>query len=191
MFFNLQRDDTYPDVWYDDSVDHFKSIICPIEPLHQRGERSAYTLSVVLKSPKIGDFISTVYSDWLITDKVAEVFQQQELTGYELRPVDVRNKVLPFRLWELFITGKGGKADTTSGIYTKRKCETCGSTVYSAVKKGVGIVVDKTQWDGSDFFAVTEYPKFALVNEKVKKIVRENRFTGVKFIPSDELGWDE
>lgn len=194
MFYVLRRDDRYPDVWYsdNDAFDPFISIKCPKYPGHQRGERDInVNLWIDIKKPMMGDFVSTVYSDWLITDRVVEIFKEHSLTGYELHPVKVCNKKLDFNLWELIITGKAGKAHPDSGIYVKEHCEYCGSTIYSPIKKGIGIIVDEAHWDESDFFTITEYYKYVLITEKVKKIIEENNLKGVRVASPSELGIDE
>jgi len=194
MFYELEKDDRYPDVWYSESddFDPFISIKCPKYPGHQRGERDInVNLWIDIKKPKLGDFVSTVYSDWLITDRVAEIFKAHNLTGYELHPVKVCNKKLDFNLWELIITGSAGRAHPSSGIYVKEHCEYCGSTIYSPIKKGIGIIVDESHWDGSDFFTIIEYYKYILITEKVKKIIEENNLKGVRVVSPSELGIDE
>jgi hypothetical protein len=193
MFYELERDYRYPDVWYNDSdaFDPFISVKCPKYPGHQRGKRDInVNLWIDIKSRKIGDFVSTVYSDWLITDRVAEIFKAHNLTGYRLQPVKVCNKKLDFNLWELVITGSAGRAHPDSGIYVKEYCEYCGSTVYSPIKKGVGIIVDEEHWDGSDFFTIIEYYKYVLITEKVKKIIEDNNLKGVRLVLPSELGRD-
>jgi hypothetical protein len=194
MFYELEKDDRYPDVWYSDSdkFDPFISIKCPKYPGHQRGKRDInVNLWIDIKSPKMGDFVSTVYSDWLITDHVAEIFKTHNLTGCKLHPVKVCNKNLDFNLWELVITGNAGKAHPDSDIYVKEHCEYCGSTIYSPIKKGIGIIVNEDSWDGSDFFTITEYYKYILITEKVKKIIEENNLKGVRVVSPSELGTDE
>ncbi|ACV61102.1 hypothetical protein Dtox_0142 [Desulfofarcimen acetoxidans DSM 771] len=194
MFYELEKDDKYPSVWYSDSddFDPFISIKCPKYPGHQRGVRDInVNLWIDIKKPKMGDFVSTVYSDWLITDHVAEIFKANNLTGYRLQPVKVCNKKLDFNLWELIITGSAGKAHPDSGIYVKEHCEYCGSMIYSPIKKGIGIIVDEARWDGSDFFTITEYYKYVFITEKVKKIIEENNLRGVRLVWPSELGFDE
>ena len=84
MFYNFRRAKGYEDVWlnskYDD--DYSEIIYCPRYPGHQRGHRTAWSLHVEFKSNKKADVYKTVYSDWLITEKVAEVFAGAKLTGY-------------------------------------------------------------------------------------------------------------
>jgi hypothetical protein len=193
MFYVLRRNDRYPDVWYNDSdeFDPFTLVKCPKDPDHQRGERDQnVNLWIDIKKPKIGDFVPTVYSDWLITDRTAEIFKTHNLTGYKLQSVKVCNKKLDFNLWELVVTGSAGRAHPDSELRLIRHCEYCGSTKYTQIKKGVGIIVDEKNWDGSDFFTIVEYYKFILITEKVKKIIDEYNLKGVKVILPSELGFD-
>jgi len=180
IFYKFEKNYKYSEVWYNDKIDHFIGIICPKHDGHRRCGRNAnMNLSIEIKKKKFGDFISTVYSDWLITDKVVKMFQKHNLKGYEIKPVDVCNMTLPFNLWEFIVTGKGGEAHPYSGIVKTYHCKYCNRTKYRAFKNGTGIVVDESNWDGSDFFTITAYPKFVLVNEKVKSIIEENDFKGV------------
>jgi len=135
----------------------------------------------------MGNFVSTVYSDWLITEKVARVFEENKLTGYKLREVDVGGLEINTKLWELVVTGKGGEAHPKSKIKRKYYCKHCGHMIYSALRTGIGIIVDEKNWDGSDFFTITAYPNYALINERVKQIIEENNLKGVFFTPTNEL----
>jgi len=194
MFFELEKDHKYPEVWYNDNeeYDPFVTVICPQHAGHQRGRRDFnISLWIDIKKPKLGDFISTVYSDWLITDRVAEIFSSYKLSGYRLQSVKVCNKKLDFNLWELVITSSVGKAHRDAGIKLKDYCEYCGAVKYTPIKKGVGIIVDEENWDGSDFFTITEYWKYVLVTERVKKIIVENNLKGVVLVKLNEIGWDE
>lgn len=191
-FYKLVWDEKYSDVWYNDKIDHFIGITCPIHDGHQRGTRNKdMNLSIKIQNKKFGDLISTVYSDWLITDKVAEIFSKNVLTGYELKSVDVCNRTLPIKLWELVITGQGGEAHPNSGIVKTYHCEHCNYKKYRAFQNGVGIIVDESNWDGSDFFTITAYPKFILISENVKSIIEKNDLNGVLLVPTTELTRDE
>jgi len=188
MFYKLMKDERYTSVWYNDTIDHFIGIKCPVYDGHQRGTRNKdMNLSIEVKRKKLGDFVSTVYSDWLINDNVVELFQKNNLTGYKLKPVNVCNMELAYNLWELVVIGKGGEAHPDSGIVKTYQCEYCNNVNYRAFKNGIGIIVDENNWDGSDFFTITAYPKFVLVNEKVKSIIENNKLKGVKLILSTDL----
>jgi len=170
-----------------------ETIRCPIYPGHQRAGRRIGDLSVVLQSKKVGDFVWTWYSDCLITEKVLHLFQQAGLTGFIVKPVQIKPETekgeklttIP-KLQELVVTGKGGDADLDSGIHLIYTCPHCNLIEYSSFRNG--IIVDEQAWDGSDFFTVTGY-QFILVTEKVKELMIEHRLTNCALIPSQNLEW--
>jgi len=177
-----------------DSV-KLESIICPLYPGHRRAGRRLTDLTIILPSPRVGDFVWTWYSDCLITDWVLELFQRAGFTGFEVRPVTVERvkrlgkeglEDIP-RLWELVVTGRGGDARPESGIRVIYRCEACGLVEYSSYRNG--ILVDEDQWDGSDFFTVNGYPKFILVTERVKDLIIAHRLTNCALIPAEKLRW--
>jgi hypothetical protein len=179
-----------------DSV-KLESIICPVHPGHRRAGRRLTDLTIILPSPRVGDFVWTWYSDCLITDWVLELFQRAGFTGFEVRPVTVERvkrlgkeglEDIP-RLWELVVTGRGGDARPESGIRVIYRCEACGLVEYSSYRNG--ILVDEDQWDGSDFFTVNGYPKHILVTERVKDLVIAHRLTNCALIPAEKLRWPE
>ncbi|MDA8215416.1 MAG: hypothetical protein M0Z64_09105 [Nitrospiraceae bacterium] len=178
--------------WADDV--ELESITCPVYPGHQRGGKRIGELKIILSSAKIGDFVWTWYSDCLITDRVYKLFKEAGFTGFKVFPVTVKKikrkaknveEGIP-RLWELVVTGKGGNAHPDSGIRMFYKCDACGLIKYSSFRNG--IIVNKSEWDGSDFFAVNGY-SFILVTERVKQFIIEHKFTNCALIPSHELQW--
>lgn len=182
--------------WAEDMVE-LESIVCPIDPGHQRAGKRLSDLTIVLPSPEVGDFVWTWLSDCLITDRVLWLFRQAGLTGFEVRPVVVEKvKRLDKRrleeiptLWELVVTGKGGDARPESGIRVIHRCEACGLVKYSSYQNG--ILVDEAQWDGSDFFTVNGYPKHILVTERVKDLIVTHRLTNCVLIPAEALRWPD
>jgi len=172
-----------------------EQVICPVRPGHRRPGKRVGELVIVLPSPKTGDFAWTWYSDCLITDRVLNLFRQAGLTGFQDLPVKVEkvkkqrgsDGVLAPVLWELSVTGKGGDACPESGIRVIETCEACNLIRYSSYRNG--IIVDKEQWDGSDFFTVNGYPRFILVTERVRDLVTRNGLTNCMLIPSRKLRW--
>jgi hypothetical protein len=134
----------------------------------------------------MGDFVSTVFSDWLITDMIADLFEKQRLTGYKLREVDISNKVLPFKLWEIVVIGRAN-IHSDSGMKVIYQCEHCGLVMHGASNESTGIIIDKKTWDGSDFFELEESRRVVFVTEKVKKVIDDHKLTGVLLVPSTEL----
>jgi len=154
-------------------------------------------LTIVLPSPKVGDFVWTWYNDCIVTDGTLSLFRQAGFTGFEARPVIVekikrlsrkrREEVTIPPLWELLIAGKGGDADPESGIHIIDQIEDRGISLYSSFRNG--IIVDETNWDGSDFFIVNGYPKYILVTEQVKEFIVGHQLTNCALIPSHKLEW--
>lgn len=174
-----------------------KGIVCPVDPGHRRSGGRIGNLTIVLPSPRVGDFVWTWYSECLVTERVLTLFQEAGLTGFEAKLVVVEKvkrvkKGQPVtipRLWELVITGKGGDAHPDSGIRLIYACEACGLTEYSSYQNG--IIVDEREWDGSDFFTVTGYPRLILVTERVKDLIVANQLTNCVLIPSHRMWWPE
>jgi hypothetical protein len=132
-------------------------------------------------------------SDVVITDHALGVLRGAGLTGFEVRPVKiaglpsgVRKPDLP-RLWEFVVTGEGGLAHKASGIVEILKCDGCGLVRYSAFEHG--ILVDELTYDGSDFFTVTEYPKYVLVSARAKAAIEQARLSNVRLVDSSQLEW--
>jgi len=187
LFYELcYNDKKYKDIDYADETD-WESIKCPKFDGHQRNGNRIGQLRIKISNRKYGDFLWTFLSEWLLNEKVVEVFTQNKITGYELKPVEIVKGKAQFNLWEFVIIGKGGEAKKESGIYLKQECQYCGLKVYSAYENG--IIVDEKNWDGSDIFTVVGYSRYILVTEKVKELIKKHKLTGVYFLPSNELKW--
>jgi len=154
-------------------------------------------LTIILPSPRVGDFVWTWYSDCIVTERALSLFREAGFTGFEPRPVIVekikglsrkrREEVIVPPLWELPITGKGGDAAPESGIYVLYEIGDTGAFSYSSFRNG--IIVDATNWDGSDFFTINGYPKYILVTERVKEFIINHELTNCALIPSHKLLW--
>ncbi len=53
------------------------------------------------------------------------------------------------------------------------------------------IIVDENNWDGSDIFTITGYPRYYLISERLKELIKKHKLTGVKLIPTYELKWPD
>jgi len=90
-------------------------------------------------------------------------------------------------LRELIITGKGGEPHPDCGMFLKYKCNHCNRTIYTGFSNETGLIVDESNWDGSDFFTVYPLPLFYLVTENVKKVIESHNLKGIKLIKSTDL----
>ena len=153
-------------------------------------------LRIILTSHKIGDFVWTWYSDCIVTDGVLNLFREAGFTGFQPRPVVIekikrlnrkqREEIFIPPLWELVIKGKGGDAAPESGIHVIDRDED-GDLRYSSFRNG--IIVDESNWDGSDFFTVNGYPRYILVTERVKDLIISHQLTNCAIVPSHKLEW--
>lgn len=195
MFYRLYDDEKYLRAEWADEMDFEKSFPCPVDPHGHppMGGKRMERLIIDLPSSNIGDFIWTWLGECIITDKVAGLFKEVGFTGYELRPVTVKNvkrmgkesNPIP-QLWEMIITGWAGMAPPESGIKLIMSCNTCGMLRYSGLTNPSALI-NSSQWDGSDFFIVWPMPAFIFVPQKVKDFVEEKRLTGCQFIPVEKL----
>lgn len=168
----------------------WESIKCPVNPKHQRAGNRITELRIELPSSKVSHFMKTLLSDWIITDEVAELFKEAGFTGYLLKPVILDkvkkgNKEDAPPLWELIIIGKGGTAHPKSEIRLKYRCDACDHEIYTGF--GKGFFIDESQWDGSDFFTVWPLPKYIIVTERVKDLIKKYKLKNCELIPTEKL----
>jgi hypothetical protein len=171
----------------------WESIRCSADPDHQRAGRRVTVLKLDVVSSKVADFSRTMLSDVVITDHALEVLRSAKLTGFSIQqavasalPGRLEDSGLP-TLWEFVVTGRGGPAHKDSRIVELRRCDECGLVEFSAFYGG--IIVNESTYDGSDFFVVSEYPKYILVSERAKSVIEKHGLTNIGFVESSRLKW--
>ncbi|MCL2074308.1 MAG: tetratricopeptide repeat protein [Marinilabiliaceae bacterium] len=181
MFYRLDQDDRYPHAEYNDKKVYFESVNCPVFEDHARGKSKNDGLSIVIKRKKIGDLYTTCFYDWMLTDDTAKIFKDAGLTGYTLREVDVSNQKLPYKLWEVVVTGKA-KVHLDQGIKEVYHCKFCDYSYHGPGPdyKENGLIIDTDSWDGSDFFKLDVIGGI-FITEKVKKVIEDNKLKGAGF----------
>jgi hypothetical protein len=192
-FYKLQDDERFPDAEWDVARIDMTTVTCPLSRGHQRASGRLNDLTIILPSIKIGDFSWTVFSECIVTDRVAKLFRQEALTGYRLSPVHVSgirakgsNVGQVPQLWELQLNGWAGIAGPESGIVLRSACEGCGHLVYSTYTDASQLI-DPKNWDGSDFFMVWPLPRYVFVTERVRDVVLGEGLSGSELIPVQEL----
>jgi hypothetical protein len=170
----------------------WEGVICPISEGHRRAGKRITPLTLEIIRPKQVDFSWTFLSDVVISERALSVLRAANITGFEVKPVKLvvptkarfRHLNMP-ELWELVVTGSGGPAHSDSRIELADACAACGYRRYA--HHGDGIVVDEANWDGSDIFVVKEYTKYVLVTERTKEVIKRNKLTNVRFVPSHQI----
>jgi len=185
-FYRLSKDFNYNDVDYAEDTD-WEGIVCSKYDDHQRAGKRIGKLRIDMPSKKVGDFLWTsLLSELIITDKVADILIENKVTGYTLKKAEVSNKELPYKLWEFYVTGWAGIAPKSSGIHLKESCKYCGHLIYSGFDKPE-YLIDEKQWDGSDIFMVWPLPKFIFITEKVANLIKKEQLIGVQILSLNEL----
>lgn len=194
-------------VEWDESMG-FEQIVCAADPDHRYSGKRLTDLSVLLTSKRVKDFLWTWFSECLIQDHVLRLFQDEGLTGFEVRPVQARMKVKARRrdpcevnpglsaseaaeveipkLWELVVIGWGGVAPEESGIRSTEARDAGGHRLYTFFDDPSRII-DENQWDGSDFFMVWPMPKYIFVTDRVAKLIRKHKLTGARLQAPETL----
>jgi len=175
--------------WSDKDIES-KSIVCPVNDGHQRSSGRLNNLTVIIEDGDAFkyDFIWTWYSEPMINERVAKILKDEDLTGYELKPVTIKKvkknnpKKIP-QYQELNVTGKAGVHPDT-GLIVVERCDACKHVDYRGWKNK--LIIDEKKWDGSDFFHLDPYPGGIFVSERVKEVFEKHKVTGVKFTPSEE-----
>jgi hypothetical protein len=171
--------------WAED-MDHLETIECPIDSGHRRPGRRMPNLSVTLPGNTVRDFVWTWGSSCLFTDRVLSMFTARGFAGFTTKPVKAvfrRCKDSPPKLWELVVTGWAGMAPPESGIKLRMNCPGCGQIYYSSWTD-FSKLIDRSQWDGADFFMVWPLPKFIFITGRVAAFIREQKFTGALILPT-------
>jgi hypothetical protein len=175
------------------SANDWESIACEKHPEHQRAGPRITELFLDILSWNVVDFSRTMLSDIVITNHALNVLRAARLTGFEVRPTQIKELPRGVKssalqsLWELVVTGKGGPAHKASGIVRLQECDECGLVRYSAFEHG--ILVDESTYDGSDFFSISEYPKYVLVSSRARAAMEQARLTNVGFVQSSLVTW--
>ncbi len=174
---------------------NWEAIACSKDTDHQRAGRRLTDLFLDVLSWNVVDFSRTMLSDVVITEHALEVLRNARLTGFAVNaarissaPTGVDRSQLR-QLWEFVVTGKGGAAHKDSGILELGRCDACGLVTFSAFENG--ILINSDTYDGSDFFTVTEYPKYILASLRAKSVVENSRLSNIEFVDSSQLRWPE
>jgi len=168
--------------WPSGEKPEFQKVFCTVKPVDHLGVRDRITtpISAVLANLEPHDFVWTWLSEVLVQKRVLETFGKYGFSGYEAIPAKARFKsraMRPSEFWELAIRGSAGVASPESGIRVLHTCPGCGLTDYSGATAPAK-VVDKSRWDGSDFFKVEPVSGWIFVTNRVVEVLQANAFTG-------------
>jgi Protein of unknown function (Gmx_para_CXXCG) len=158
---------------------------CPADSGHNSAGARLGDLYLLSPTPPLLDVDWTWDSECVVRDDILRAFTAERFTGFQARPVHIRkqlsdDKTVPL-LWEIQVSGWAGMARPESGIRRIERCAICGRQTYTGFSDP-DLLVDETQWDGSDLFMVWPMPRYIFVTERVAAFIRSNELTGVETI---------
>jgi hypothetical protein len=167
----------------------YEQVRCPVNPGHVFRRKKFGQLWVELPSRALREFEWTWTSDLFISPHALEVLKENNVTGFETRPLmkaifRKRSRGEPPPLFELAVTGWGGMGKS-AGVELVEFCPSCRHRVYRIAEPSR--LIDPSAWDGNDFFMVWPLPLFRFVSDRLAQIIRRNRLSGVKLTPAIEV----
>jgi hypothetical protein len=169
----------------------FEQITCPSDNGHLRAGRRLGDLRATIDPAGVKDFTWTWSHDILASERLLDVFLKHRITGYEIRPATVtypkRSPAKPPALHELIITGWGGMASSAAGLTVVESCPACNYRTYAIAEPSR--LIDPAAWDGSDLFIVWPLPLYRFASNRLARILRDERITGVKLIPAPGIAF--
>ncbi len=159
-----------------------------------------YRVELVLHGEKLGDFMEVAGNDLLVSERFAQTFRDEGLTGLEgFHPVEVtrvRRKRRGPKLIEILrylaVRPCFGRAvvDVARSrvLYIKPPtCEECRSEGFDAIH---GFSLDPSTWQGEDIFYPRGLQGIMTVSERFERFVARHGFTNMRLTPSEEYVWN-
>jgi hypothetical protein len=174
--------------WVQESL-KYESIRCLVNPEHRRAGARISPLSVVLPNIEPHDFVWTPF-ECLIQESVLRFLQEAKLTGFEAVQAETRfrNSLKPTpRFMELVVKGSAGLVSSESGYRLLGICPGCEIIDNASKITNPSKMVDRSKWDGSDFFQVRPAEGLTFVTPHVVQVLNEAKFTGWKAYSPSEL----
>ncbi len=153
-----------------------------------------------LHGAALGDFVEASGYDFLVSERLAEAFRAEGLTGLVgFHPVEVlrvrrqRRGPKPSAVPRYFAVtacfGRGAVDDAHSRL---RRTEpiTCPECRSAGVDSIHGFTLEPGTWQGEDVFRPRGLRGSILVSERFVGFVQRHGFTNMKWIPTEEYVWD-
>jgi hypothetical protein len=167
----------------------YVNVVCPTHEGHRGSERAIGNLAFKIAPSGVKDLTWTHISDIVVNKRVLELFAKHRITGFETRPAEVHftrpAKTEPPELFELVVTGWGGPPAPEAGVKLAEYCPDCGTEDFAIANPAC--LIDPAAWDGSDLFIVWPLPGFRFISDRLAKILRREKVSGVNLIPASEI----
>jgi hypothetical protein len=162
--------------------------------------RQIQDISLELYGVTLLDFIWVDSPQIFVNWSLMNLLKQSGLSGFTFRNANIvawwrddpatgeivnwleREEAPP--LYQLVILGKGGSILPQNQVQAQSVCSECGAADYEFLTEG--ILVDQTQWDGSDIFTLNELG-WAFITERFLKSLVDNHIQNYAAIPGDKF----
>ncbi|HEX8825916.1 MAG TPA: hypothetical protein VF794_38755 [Archangium sp.] len=159
-----------------------------------------YRAELVRYGEELGDFLRAGGNDFLLSERFAQAFRAEGLTGLEgFHPVEVvrvrRARRLPKHShFPRYVVvrpcfGRAAVDLTRSNIHYAKPptCEECRSEGLDAV---FGFTLEPGTWRGEDVFYPRGMQGVVTVSERFERFVARHGFTNMRLTPSEEYVWN-
>jgi hypothetical protein len=159
-----------------------------------------YRALLELHGKDFGDFIEGPGFEFLISERMAEAFRAEGLSGLlGFHPIEVvgvrprRKKAQVLSAPRYFVVsacfGHGAVDDAHSHLRRSRPvtCPECRSTGVSSIH---GFVLEPGSWRGEDVFRPRGEQGTLVVSERFAQFVQRHGFTNMTLTPTEEYVWD-
>jgi len=166
----------------------YEDVHCTKTKMHWRLGKRLTRLDINIPYGDV-DMVWTSVNECLISDRLLNIFKENEVTGFTVHPANVTyrdsDKKAP-KFWELVVTGWGGVASEDTGIKQVEYCEECKKSKFSKPTHPEKLF-NEENWDGSDMFLIWPLPGFRLVTKKVFDILEQNDIKHYEKISISEM----
>jgi len=159
-----------------------------------------YRAELELHGEALGDFVEGPGDDVLISQRMAEVFQAEGLTGLlGFNPVEItrvrgmrkktRQPVVPRYFAATVCLGRGALDERHSRLLRAQpvKCPECRDPGIDAIH---GFTLEPGTWQGEDVFRPRGLQGRIVVSERFAEFVKKHELTNMRLIPTGEYVWD-
>ncbi len=205
-FFVLEKDETFSrydaDAETVDPVNLGDAPLCPRcgDPLGMLTWLPPYRAQLVRYGEELGDFIEASGNDLLLSERFAQAFREEGLTGLEgFHPVEVvrvrrarrlpKHSHLPQYVVVRPCIGRAA-VDLKRGTLqyaAPPTCEECRSGDLDAV---FGFTLEPGTWQGEDVFFARGLPGVVTVSERFERFVTRHGFTNMRLTPTERHVWN-
>ncbi|WP_257457953.1 hypothetical protein [Archangium lipolyticum] len=160
-----------------------------------------YRVELELYGEELGDYIRGPGYGWLISERFAEAFRAEGLTGLEgFHPVEVlrvrcmrkrpRQPLTVPRYYVVWPCFGRGAVDPVLNRVRIRKTPTCTECRSAGIDAIHGFVLEPGTWGGEDIFRPRGMQGDIVVSERFKNFVEQHGLTNMVLTPTEQFVWD-